>query len=69
MTPLEWLVWWAPIDGLALEHRDPRAVVAPPELARDREPDDAGPDDDDVALAGRLGVKTMRDYASTWPSR
>ncbi len=43
-------------DGaLALDHGDPRAVVAPAQLACDGKADDAGADDDDVALAGGLG--------------
>jgi hypothetical protein len=42
---------------LALQDRDPDALVAQRQLAGDREPDDAGADDDDVALArrGRVG--------------
>ena len=51
MTPLEWLVWCAAIARLALEHRDPQPVVAQRELAGDREADDPGADDDDVAFA------------------
>ena len=47
---------------LALEHGDPQAVVAQRQLARHREPDDPGADDDEVAFARRLGARhAMRD--------
>jgi ATP-dependent DNA ligase len=41
--------------GLALEHSDPDPVVAKRELAGDRQPDDPGADDGEVAFAWRLG--------------
>ena len=47
---------------LALEYGDPEAVVAPGELARDREADDPGADDDEVRFAGRVGARhELRD--------
>ena len=61
MTPLVLPVWCAAIELLALEDRDPDAVVPERELARDRQPDDAGADDDDVALArGMAGSAIAR---------
>ena len=54
---------------LALEHGDPEAVVAQGQLARDREADDPGADDDEVAFAGRSALGMHAARLAAWRCR